>query len=814
MNLVYACVFFQDGYCQLAELLLKSFAFTNPISNDIHFLVLCNEKFQRRIESLMKSLHIRGSTWVMEFDTIPTAAMARLQIFDYPSIGQYSKILYVDCDVLITGELQDLFALELDEKLYGLMEGNTKDDMWGARLFRQGNPKIPAMCSGVLLFQPNSKIKTLFRNVKDHMNHYRNKDKLPCYDQPFLIYHAIELGVLENTALDGLVQNNPKSLGTQVVSHFPLWPGHYECKIHDILAFLKLMVTETPKVHDGMQSIWRRVYLKKRKFVCSDKTELCFDNGTINGSPFSFCEKNMITFQDEKGKKCFIRFDSSFEQCIFFETNESTAEFFEPKTAHRIPFHSPIYYICSLGGAASKWLEEQLHDNGPVYHVHSRVLPEELEYVVNGQFTGKKIPMEERERYHLLVLEQDPVMAILDVFDDPTHLLTLGCHTCPDIFDVVRAQTDLYNIEEFYQKYRESSLPFTWTSVDKVINNVDNIWKYLNINSVSSSPKFHCPYEIGEVIDLNRIQAYQSKPSPVKKENLACRRHYFQSCNVVLRTIEDVDQLVFLKPGQWVGMERIILQYDFKKLEHWFSFIKYPFSVQIIDSDEDSCCFSVRSENIKWLQKHPWVQHIVAENWIGGCQEKVVPMPIGLCSRTFDCLEEFLASEQARPSFGGKKCRVSVTFAHMLHQRSNGETTNSGFLPEREDALSILRQNPLVDVLEPMTFPAYLAHYNEYQFTASPLGNGADCHRTWEALLRGTIPIVKKGPLDYLYACHDFPIVIVDEWSDISEENLKEWATMLAPKLAKLGPFTRTHLLQKALPSSEEFFFAENRITT
>jgi hypothetical protein len=32
-----------------------------------------------------------------------------------------------------------------------------------------------------------------------------------------------------------------------------------------------------------------------------------------------------------------------------------------------------------------------------------------------------------------------------------------------------------------------------------------------------------------------------------------------------------------------------------------------------------------------------------------------------------------------------------------------------------------------------------------YAFVASPYGGGPDCHRTWEALILGCIPIVKSS---------------------------------------------------------------------
>jgi len=59
---------------------------------------------------------------------------------------------------------------------------------------------------------------------------------------------------------------------------------------------------------------------------------------------------------------------------------------------------------------------------------------------------------------------------------------------------------------------------------------------------------------------------------------------------------------------------------------------------------------------------------------------------------------------------------------------------------------------------------------SKYAFVASPFGNGLDCHRTWEAIILGCIPIVKTSGLDSLY--DDLPVLIVNDWTDITEKLL------------------------------------------
>lgn len=45
-----------------------------------------------------------------------------------------------------------------------------------------------------------------------------------------------------------------------------------------------------------------------------------------------------------------------------------------------------------------------------------------------------------------------------------------------------------------------------------------------------------------------------------------------------------------------------------------------------------------------------------------------------------------------------------------------------------------------------------------------------DCHRTWEALILGAIPIVRGRQFDAMFA--DLPVLIVDSWEDVTELKL------------------------------------------
>ncbi len=72
----------------------------------------------------------------------------------------------------------------------------------------------------------------------------------------------------------------------------------------------------------------------------------------------------------------------------------------------------------------------------------------------------------------------------------------------------------------------------------------------------------------------------------------------------------------------------------------------------------------------------------------------------------------------------------------------------------------------------------------QHKFVFSPRGNGVDCHRTWEALYLRTIPIVKKSI--HMNEFSDLPIYFVDNWDEITEDNLNEFYSKNRNKLFNL----------------------------
>jgi hypothetical protein len=97
------------------------------------------------------------------------------------------------------------------------------------------------------------------------------------------------------------------------------------------------------------------------------------------------------------------------------------------------------------------------------------------------------------------------------------------------------------------------------------------------------------------------------------------------------------------------------------------------------------------------------------------------------------------------------------------------------YLPgKRQNVLAKVLTNPYVFFQSrPLPRKDLWSKWGEYAFVLSPLGDGLDCHRTWEALACGNIVLVQSSPLDCLF--DGLPVIPIKDWSQVTEQNLNAW---------------------------------------
>jgi len=84
------------------------------------------------------------------------------------------------------------------------------------------------------------------------------------------------------------------------------------------------------------------------------------------------------------------------------------------------------------------------------------------------------------------------------------------------------------------------------------------------------------------------------------------------------------------------------------------------------------------------------------------------------------------------------------------------------------NAVSIKNHDDFVE----STQKDYLRDIAKSYFTVSPVGNGLDCHKTWEAIYMKSIPIVTRWHGVEKFKQLGIPIIIIDDWSELKNLNL------------------------------------------
>lgn len=105
---------------------------------------------------------------------------------------------------------------------------------------------------------------------------------------------------------------------------------------------------------------------------------------------------------------------------------------------------------------------------------------------------------------------------------------------------------------------------------------------------------------------------------------------------------------------------------------------------------------------------------------------------------------------------------IDKNLSHCCEKLAYIKPVSSSIIP------SFIEGRIRVDVTNPTCYN----DWKKYKFILSPFGTGIDCHRTWEAIMLGCIPIVKSSGIDELF--DDLPVVIVQDWDELTEDYLNE----------------------------------------
>ena len=184
-------------------------------------------------------------------------------------------------------------------------------------------------------------------------------------------------------------------------------------------------------------------------------------------------------------------------------------------------------------------------------------------------------------------------------------------------------------------------------------------------------------------------------------------------------------------------------------------------------------CFSDDEQFIKFIENDK-ILHWYTQNCVGK-HPKLSGIPIGLDYHTVKTQDHPWSPKMSPLQQENQILALNKT---SLAERIVGCYSNFHFTVQGRkfgnDRVDAMQNVPKELVFyEPRTLPRLESWTNQvkYAFVLSPQGGGLDCHRTWEALCLGSIPIVKTSPINYLF--EDLPVLIVNEWKDVTKELLE-----------------------------------------
>jgi hypothetical protein len=199
----------------------------------------------------------------------------------------------------------------------------------------------------------------------------------------------------------------------------------------------------------------------------------------------------------------------------------------------------------------------------------------------------------------------------------------------------------------------------------------------------------------------------------------------------------------------------------------------------LVSGDSDLCVpLEVLSEsNTNKLLSSQYLIKWFAQNTRFCNHDKIIQLPIGLDYHTISnnpnhgwrlpseghlpVDQEIILNNMIKISkpFDQRKPKIYVCFSK-----------NTDRFNDRKKSLKIIPNNLLKIINKTIPRTKNWQNILAYTFVLSPFGNGMDCHRTWETLALGSIPIIRAPKFKNLF--EDLPVLIVENWSDVNEELL------------------------------------------
>jgi len=284
---------------------------------------------------------------------------------------------------------------------------------------------------------------------------------------------------------------------------------------------------------------------------------------------------------------------------------------------------------------------------------------------------------------------------------------------------------------------------------------------------------------------------------------LVSSRGILDSCKVKSST--PISSIQILSSYNWDCLKDGTTVYVCSNAIKHFATLLDRISVKFIlvsgDCDElvPNDCFNNEKDFKKFIESDKII-HWYAQNCVG-THPKLSGIPIGLDYHTVKAQDHTWSPMMTPIKQENQILSLNNTSftERIIGCYSNFHFTIQGrkFGNDRVEAI----QNVPEDLVfyEPQTLPRIESWTNQvkYAFVLSPQGGGLDCHRTWEALCLGCIPIVKSSKINYLF--DDLPVLIVNEWKDVTKDLLEKTVSDFSTKNFDYSKITLKYWMDKII---------------
>jgi len=229
-------------------------------------------------------------------------------------------------------------------------------------------------------------------------------------------------------------------------------------------------------------------------------------------------------------------------------------------------------------------------------------------------------------------------------------------------------------------------------------------------------------------------------------------------------------------------VQHVVLTGNDQLLYHFFNEvdkkIPQPYNLIIVESDGYEL-FEEWLDNSNVNQVYGWNQRLT--------DDRVHPLPIGINEKRMG--ETLRSYDKKSPTklmfvnFNFKTNPHREPLYHKLFLKFGGcqSVTFKDYKNEvyRKDKTLIEGE-----INQQVTQTEYYDQLTDHKFCVSPPGTGVDCHRHWECLYLGVIPIIQSDKyLDPIY--ERLPVLIVDSYDKLTKKYLQKKYKLITERFKK-----------------------------